>query len=151
MKNIDKILNEAKNQNTPEFPFSNEEIRNFIKVDDNGEIPSNPKYKGIIKMTIVSSAITAIVALFMLLSNSNENPVHTVSKIESAKSAIENVQNSITNPIKSSSDSENNLLAYVYLKNKTFLNAHLLKKGLADVDLSVEFGLKNKFLSIAQI
>ena len=48
-------------------------------------------------------------------------------------------------------DSENNLLAYVYLKNKTFLNAHLLKKGLADVDLSVEFGLKNKFLSIAQI
>ena len=48
-------------------------------------------------------------------------------------------------------DSENNFLAYVYLKNKTFLNAHLLKKGLADVDLSVEFGLKNKFLSIAQI
>lgn len=48
-------------------------------------------------------------------------------------------------------DSENNLLAYVYLKNKTFLNAHLLKKGLADVDLSVEFGLKNKFLSISQI
>ena len=111
MNKIDKILNEAKQQNPPEFPFTNEEIRNFIKVDDNGEIPSNPKYKGIIKMTIVSSAITAIVALFMLLSNSNENPVHTVSKIESAKSAIENVQNRIANPINSSSDSENNLLS----------------------------------------
>ena len=46
MKNIDKILNEAKNQNTPEFPFSNEEIRSFIKADDNGEIPSKPNKKG---------------------------------------------------------------------------------------------------------
>lgn len=110
MNKIDKILNEAKNQNTPEFPFTNEEIRNFIKVDDTGEIPSNPKYKGIIKMTIVSSAITAIIALFMILSNSNENPVHTVAKVESIKSAIENVQNKIANPINSLSDSDNNLL-----------------------------------------
>ena len=45
-------------------------------------------------------------------------------------------------------DSENNLLAYVYLKNKTFLNVHLLKEGLVEVDLSAEFGLKNKFINI---
>lgn len=45
-------------------------------------------------------------------------------------------------------DEENNLLAYVYLKNKTFLNAHLLKAGLVGVDISMDFGLKNKFLNL---
>ncbi len=43
-------------------------------------------------------------------------------------------------------DNENNLMAYVYLKNKTFLNAHLLKNNLADVDLSYQFKYKEKFL-----
>ncbi|MCB0315507.1 MAG: thermonuclease family protein, partial [Calditrichaeota bacterium] len=31
-------------------------------------------------------------------------------------------------------DAEKRLLAYVYMKNKTFINAHLLKHGLAQVD-----------------
>lgn len=31
-------------------------------------------------------------------------------------------------------DESNNLLAYLYLKNKTFINAHLVKYGLATVD-----------------
>lgn len=48
-------------------------------------------------------------------------------------------------------DSENNLLAYVYLKNKTFLNAHLLRAGFADVDLSIDFSLKNKFIGISKV
>ena len=39
-------------------------------------------------------------------------------------------------------DESNNLLAYVYLKNKTFVNAHLIKFGLAHVDMS--FDLTNK-------
>lgn len=46
-------------------------------------------------------------------------------------------------------DAENNLMAYLYLENKTFLNAHLIKKGLAFVDESVEFRLKNKFYNLA--
>lgn len=45
-------------------------------------------------------------------------------------------------------DEDNNLLAYVYLKNKTFLNAHLLKAGLVGVDVTMDFGLKNKFLNL---
>jgi site-specific DNA-methyltransferase (adenine-specific) len=44
-------------------------------------------------------------------------------------------------------DSENNLMAYVYLKNKTFLNAHLLKKGLAEVDLTYNYKNKERFIS----
>jgi len=44
-------------------------------------------------------------------------------------------------------DEKNNLLCYLYLWNKTFLNAHLIKNGLADVDTSLDYKYKTKFLS----
>ncbi len=44
-------------------------------------------------------------------------------------------------------DAEKNLMAYVYLKNKTFLNAHLIKQGLVEVDLSYHFKNKERFLN----
>ena len=47
-------------------------------------------------------------------------------------------------------DEKNTLLCYLYLKNKTFINAHLLKKGLAEVDTTIDFQYKNKFLSIGE-
>ena len=31
-------------------------------------------------------------------------------------------------------DAENNLLCYLYLQNKTFLNKHLLKSGFVETD-----------------
>lgn len=43
-------------------------------------------------------------------------------------------------------DDDNNLLCYVYLENKTFLNAHLIKAGLADVDTRLDYRCKAKFL-----
>ncbi|GET45581.1 DNA methyltransferase [Capnocytophaga felis] len=45
-------------------------------------------------------------------------------------------------------DAENNLMAYLYLQNKTFINAHLLKEKLVLVDESIDFKYKNKFLKI---
>ena len=45
-------------------------------------------------------------------------------------------------------DENNNLFCYLYLKNKTFINAHLLKEGLTEVDNSIDFKYKNKFLNI---
>lgn len=42
-------------------------------------------------------------------------------------------------------DENNNLMCYLYLKNKTFLNAHLIKEGLAEADLSINFKYKDKF------
>ena len=45
-------------------------------------------------------------------------------------------------------DDENRLLCYLYLKNKTFINAHLLKAGLAEVDSMMEFKYKEKFLRL---
>jgi len=43
-------------------------------------------------------------------------------------------------------DIKNNLLCYLYLQNKTFINAHLLKEGLVSVDTKAEFKYKNKFI-----
>lgn len=43
-------------------------------------------------------------------------------------------------------DEQKNLLCYLYLKNKTFLNAHLIKNGLADVDVSFDYRHKLRFL-----
>jgi len=45
-------------------------------------------------------------------------------------------------------DEDNNLFCYLYLKNKTFLNAHLIKKGLVFVDEQGEYKHKNKFLNL---
>lgn len=42
-------------------------------------------------------------------------------------------------------DSENHLMAYLYLENKTFINAHLLKEKLAEVDNEIDFKYKTKF------
>jgi site-specific DNA-methyltransferase (adenine-specific) len=46
-------------------------------------------------------------------------------------------------------DTENNLMAYLYLENKTFINAHLLKEKLVLVDNSIDFKYKNKFNTIS--
>jgi site-specific DNA-methyltransferase (adenine-specific) len=45
-------------------------------------------------------------------------------------------------------DEENNLFCYLYLWNKTFLNAHLIKNGLADVDTVTDYKYKHKFLAL---
>lgn len=42
-------------------------------------------------------------------------------------------------------DKDNNLLAYIYMKNKTFINAHLIKRGYAEVDLEHSFKYQSKF------
>jgi site-specific DNA-methyltransferase (adenine-specific) len=45
-------------------------------------------------------------------------------------------------------DEEGNLLCYLYLKNKTFINAHLIKNRLAQVDTSHNFKYKSKFIDL---
>ncbi|MDR0304372.1 MAG: thermonuclease family protein [Chitinispirillales bacterium] len=45
-------------------------------------------------------------------------------------------------------DKDNNLMVYLYLENKPFINAHLLKNGLALIDESIEFEQKNKFRAL---
>ena len=43
-------------------------------------------------------------------------------------------------------DSENNLLCYLYLDNKTFINRHLLKTGYVNLDSSIDFKYKKYFM-----
>ena len=43
-------------------------------------------------------------------------------------------------------DSNNNLLCYLYLDNKTFINRHLLKTGFVDLDSSIDFKYKKTFM-----
>ncbi len=40
------------------------------------------------------------------------------------------------------------LEAYVYLKNKIFINAHLIKAGLAEADTTIDHRLKDKFVRL---
>ena len=47
-------------------------------------------------------------------------------------------------------DKENNLLCYLYLKNKTFVNAHLIKNQLVDVDNGFDYKYKIKFLKLTK-
>ena len=48
-------------------------------------------------------------------------------------------------------DGENNLLCYLYLKNKTFINAHLIKNDIVDVDTSIDYKYKSKFLNYRRL
>ena len=45
-------------------------------------------------------------------------------------------------------DRENNLMVYLYLENRTFINAHLLKEKLVLVDNSLDFKYKAKFFNL---
>ncbi len=47
-------------------------------------------------------------------------------------------------------DGKNNLLCYLYLKNKTFINAHLIKNDLVDVDQEFDYKYKLKFLNLTK-
>ncbi len=47
-------------------------------------------------------------------------------------------------------DEKDHLLCYLYLQNKTFLNAHLIRQGLASIDASITFKYKRKFANLAQ-
>jgi len=48
-------------------------------------------------------------------------------------------------------DHQNNLLCYLYLQNKTFINAHLVKEGLVSVDTETDFEYRKRFMNMAGI
>ena len=44
-------------------------------------------------------------------------------------------------------DENKNLMCYLYLKNKTFINAHLIKNGMAQVDQKTDYRHKTRFIN----
>lgn len=47
-------------------------------------------------------------------------------------------------------DKENNLLCYVYLQNKTFINAHLIRDRMATVDVESDYRYRGKFIDLCE-
>ncbi len=47
-------------------------------------------------------------------------------------------------------DEEGNILCYLYMKNRTFINAHIIKNKLAEVDVDSDFRHKEKFIKLSQ-
>jgi len=47
-------------------------------------------------------------------------------------------------------DENNQMMCYLYLKNKTFLNAHLIKNGLAITDRNRNYRLREKFIKLEE-
>ena len=47
-------------------------------------------------------------------------------------------------------DEKNNLLCYLYLQNKTFINAHLIKDGYVLVNEKMDYKYKEKFINLLQ-
>lgn len=47
-------------------------------------------------------------------------------------------------------DDQNNLLCYLYLQNKTFLNAHMIRAGLVLPDIESDYKYKDKFIKLSQ-
>jgi DNA modification methylase len=45
-------------------------------------------------------------------------------------------------------DGDKGLFCYLYLKNKTFVNAHLIKNGFARVDMSSDYKMKIRFITL---
>jgi endonuclease YncB( thermonuclease family) len=45
---------------------------------------------------------------------------------------------------------ENTIQAYVYLKNRIFVNAYLIKSGIARADRKKEYRLKRKFIQLEE-
>ena len=44
-------------------------------------------------------------------------------------------------------DGDNNLLCYVYLDNKTFINNHLVRTGFVKIDMEHEYSCREKFMN----
>ncbi len=47
-------------------------------------------------------------------------------------------------------DEENNLLCYLYLQNKTFVNAHLIRSGFVDIETDFDYKHKGKFVTLLE-
>lgn len=79
-----------------------------------------------------------------------EEPTHRVQALEFLNSKTRG-QRVFLEFDKDKYDENGNLLAYLYLKNKTFINAHLVKKGYVNVNAEADFRYKRKFMGLLPV
>ena len=79
-----------------------------------------------------------------------EEPIHREQAIEFLSSRTRG-QRVFLKFDKDKHDENGNLLVYLYLKNKTFINAHLIKEGYVYVDTEADFKYKKKFIGLLPV
>ena len=76
-----------------------------------------------------------------------ENPVKSQEAVQFLKDKMKN-QKVFLKYDATKHDSSNTLLVYLYLSNKTFVNAHMIKSGLVEVHTEYDFKYKEKFINL---
>jgi len=115
------------------------------KIDSNGKNEREEYYS--IKEIISPSKILLNNNLTIRLIGIKENPSSNNEAIEFLKEKTKGKKVFLKFD-QTKYDTDNNMLCYLYLKNKTFINAHLIKTGWVDVEKGVDFRFKDKFLTL---
>jgi len=115
------------------------------KIDKNGSSKREEYFS--VKEVISPEKIKLNNDLIVKLIGIKENPVLNGEAIKFLKEQIKGKRVFLKFD-NSKYDDENNLLCYLYLENKTFINAHLIKNGLVKIDNSFDFKYKEKFLKL---
>jgi site-specific DNA-methyltransferase (adenine-specific) len=111
-----------------------------VENGDNGERFELYSVKEVISPELLSLSNGLIVRLIGV----TQEPVHHKEAIHFLDSKTKG-QRIFLKFDKDKHDENGNLLSYVYLKNKTFINAHLIKSGLVSVDVRRDYKYRNKF------
>ena len=114
------------------------------KLDKNS---SNREKYYLVKEIISPEIIKLNSDLFVRLIGVKENADLNVKAIEYLTSKTKG-QKVFLKYDKEKYDENGRLLCYLYLKNKTFINAHLIKNRLVNIELSKEYKYKSKFISL---
>jgi DNA modification methylase len=115
------------------------------KIDSNGKNEREEYYS--IKEIISPSKILLNNNLTIRLIGIKENPSSNNEAVEFLKEKTKGKKVFLKFD-QTKYDPDNNMLCYLYLKNKTFINAHLIKTGWVDVEKNIDFRFKDKFLTL---
>ena len=69
MKDLEKLIDNVKSSNLPEFPFTDAHVRTVLEDVDSDIILKNKILKGVITMTVISSLIMSIIVSLLYLSS----------------------------------------------------------------------------------
>jgi site-specific DNA-methyltransferase (adenine-specific) len=114
-----------------------------IENGDNGERPELYNVKEVLSPELLRLSNGLTVRLIGVA----EEPIHRAQALEFLSTKTKG-QRVFLKFDKDKHDDNGNLLAYVYLKNKTFINAHLVKSGLVSVDSKREYKYRPKFQTL---
>jgi len=112
---------------------------------DNSHSPRQSYY--VVKDVLSPEKLLLNNGLEIKLMGVKENPAKSQEAVQFLKDKMKN-QKVFMKYDATKHDSNNTLLVYLYLSNKTFVNAHMIKSGLVEVHTEYDFRYKEKFISL---